>query len=414
MEAMNHQAHSPLEGVRVLELSQIMAGPICGLMLADLGAEVIKIEKFPGGDDARAFNNSGAFREMPASFQIINRGKKSVALDIRTPEGRDTLIRLVKGADVITENFRPGTLERLGLGPDVLMKANPALICVSISGYGGKGELTTRGGFDLVLQAFSGLISVTGEPGRGGVKPGVPIADVNAGILGALGTLAAYIHRLRSGKGQWVQTSLLQASIQQLYWYAALFFSSGQLPQRLGSAHPIIAPYQTYTCSDGELALGGGNNVIWKRILTVIGKSEWEHDARFVSPKTRLDNREVLAGCLNEVLIKRTRKEWEREFLAAGVPAGPVQNVSEALQHPQTRAVDMVIDVDDANGGQCSALGFPVHFNGMNEPARSAAPLLGQHTRQILSAAGFTDQEYEALRQAHVCMDNEETVPVEP
>ncbi|HWL27385.1 MAG TPA: CoA transferase, partial [Burkholderiaceae bacterium] len=232
------------------------------------------------------------------------------------------------------------------------------------------------------------------------------------GILGALGTLAAYIHRLRSGKGQWVQTSLLQASIQQLYWYAALFFSSGQLPQRLGTAHPIIAPYQTYTCSDGELALGGGNDAIWKRILTVIDKPEWEQDPRFVSPKTRLENREALAECLNQVLIKRTRKEWETEFLAAGVPAGSVQDVGEALQHPQTRAMDMVIDVEDANGGQCSALGFPVHFNGTNQPARSAAPLLGEHTREILMAAGITQQEYEALRQAQVCMDNDEAVPV--
>src|SRR3546814_666735 len=325
MKASTHLAHLPLQGVRVLELSQIMAGPICGLMLADLGAEVIKIEKFPGGDDARAFNSSGGQREMPASFQIINRGKKSVALDIRTPQGRDVLLKLVESADVVTENFRPGTMQRLGLGPDVLMRANPAIICVSVSGYGGKGELTTQGGFDLVLQAFSGLISVTGEPGRTGVKPGVPIADVNAGILATLGTLSAYIHRLRSGEGQWVQTSLLQASIQQLYWYAALFFSTGQLPQRLGSAHPIIAPYQTYTCSDGELALGGGNNSIWKRILTVIDKPEWDHDPRFVSPKTRVANREALAECLNQVLIKRTRKEWERDFLAAGVPAGPVQ-----------------------------------------------------------------------------------------
>lgn len=409
MKPSQHLAHLPLHGVRVLELSQIMAGPICGLMLADLGAEVIKIEKFPGGDDARSFNNSGASREMPASFQIINRGKKSVALDIRTAQGRDALLTLVKHADVVTENFRPGTLERLGLGPDVLMKANPAIICVSVSGYGGKGELSSLGGFDLVLQAFSGLISVTGEPGRSGVKPGVPIADVNAGILAALGTLAAYIHRLRSGQGQWVQTSLLQASIQQLYWYAALFFSSGQLPQRLGTAHPIIAPYQTFTCSDGELAIGGGNNAIWKRILTVIGKPEWDEDPRFVSPKTRLDNREVLAKCLNSVLIKKTRAQWEREFLAAGVPAGPVQNVEEALQHPQTRAVDMVIDVDDANGGQCPALGFPIHFNGVNRPASSAAPLLGEHTREILEEAGITPHAYEALRSANICMDLSES-----
>lgn len=404
----------PLRGVRVLELSQIMAGPICGLMLADLGADVIKIEKFPAGDDARAFNNSGAPGEMPASFQMINRGKKSVALDIRTDAGRQALLRMVRKTDVLTENFRPGTLQRLGLGPDVLMRENPALICVSVSGYGAKGDLQSRGGFDLVLQAFSGLISVTGEPGRGGVKPGVPIADINAGVLATLGVLAAYIHRLRSGKGQWVQTSLLQASVQQLYWYAALFFSSGQLPERLGTAHPIIAPYQTYQCADGELALGGGNDSIWKRIVQIVGKPEWEIDPSFRSPKDRLDNREKLAACLNAVLVKRTRAEWERDFLAAGVPCGPVQTVDEALLHPQTRSLDMVIDVADANGGNARAIGLPILFDGSNHPARSAAPRLGQDTQTVLRELGFSGDEITALKNAGASWDGLEGHPQAP
>ena len=404
MENLQLTAQRPLAGVRVLELSQIMAGPICGLMLADLGAEVIKIEKIKGGDDARAFNNSGKPNEMPASFQMINRGKKSVAIDIRTEKGRELLLKLVEDADILTENFRPGTLQRLGLGPEVLRKANPQLICLSVSGYGPKGPMSDHGGFDLVLQAFAGLISVTGEADGPPVKPGVPIADINAGVMAALGALAAYVHRLRTGKGQWVQTSLLQVSIQQLYWYAALFFSAGKLPERLGTAHPIIAPYQTYRCSDGDLAVGGGNDTNWKRICKVVGKPEWEADDRFATPKSRLENRGALERVLNGALAERTRAEWEEAFIAAGVPAGPVQTVDEALNHAQTRAVDMVIDVADSNGGKAKAIGLPLHFDGENEPARTAAPFLGEHTKELLGSIGIGSDDYAALCAEGVCL----------
>ncbi|GLC97996.1 CoA transferase [Cupriavidus sp. TA19] len=407
MDQLHLTAQRPLEGVRVLELSQIMAGPICGLMLADLGAEVIKIEKISGGDDARAFNNSGTPNEMPASFQMINRGKKSVAIDIRTEEGRMLLLRLVKDADILTENFRPGTLQRLGLGPDVLRKENPRLICVSVSGYGPKGPMADHGGFDLVLQAFSGLISVTGEADRPPVKPGVPIADINAGVMAALGALAAYVHRLRTGEGQWVQTSLLQVSVQQLYWYAALFFSAGKLPERLGTAHPIIAPYQTYRCADGDLAIGGGNDTNWRKICKVLERPEWENDVRFATPKSRLENRAALESALNSVLAMRTRAAWEHAFIVAGVPVGPVQTVDEALNHAQTRAVGMVIDVDNANGGIAQAIGLPLHFNGENKPARTAAPFLGEHTRELLSTIGVGPEDYTSLCSAGVCLGYE-------
>ncbi len=395
----------PLEGMRVLELSQIMAGPICGLMLGDLGAEVIKIEKFPGGDDARAFNSSGGAREMPASFQMINRGKKSVALDLKSPLGRETLLKMLQQVDVVTENYRPGVLARLGLAPDDLLRVNPGLIVVSVSGYGSHGPLSGRGGFDLVLQAFSGLISVTGEADRPPVKPGVPTADINAGILAALGTLSAYIYRLRTGKGQWVQTSLLQASMQQLYWQAAAFLSSGVLPQRLGTAHPLIAPYQTFSCSDGELAIGGGNNSIWKKIVEVLNKPEWDQDPRFDSPKNRISHRAALEALMNEVLGNHSRAYWEEKLLAAGVPAGPVQDVGEALEHPQTQALNMVIEAENANGGMMQSLGLPILFNGANSPARQAAPMLGQHTREVLRAFGVPPDAYARLLETRACME---------
>jgi crotonobetainyl-CoA:carnitine CoA-transferase CaiB-like acyl-CoA transferase len=404
---MNQQANAPgwqpLKGLRVLELAQIMAGPVAGLMLADLGADVIKVEKFPGGDDARGFNSKKA-GDMPASFEVLNRGKRSVAINLKTGQGRDSLRRMVAQADVLTENFRPGTLEGLGLGVKQLLEINPRLIYCSVTGYGSRGPLAERGGFDLILQAFSGLISVTGEPGRPPVKPGVSIADVNAGILAALGVLGAYIHVLRTGQGQHVETSLLQASIQQLYWYAALFFSGGTMPDRLGTAHPVIAPYQTFQCSDGEIAIGGANEANWVRITAVLGHPEWRGDPRFTTPLQRLQNREALTACLNAALAGHTRAEWEARLSAAGVPVGPVQSVGEALSHPQSRAMDMVVDADTADGGRRPMIGLPLHFSGRNAPATTAAPRLGEHTRAVLAEFGFATAEIDALLEQHAVL----------
>jgi len=390
------QGWLPLKGVRVLELAQIMAGPVAGLLLADLGADVIKVEKFPGGDDARGFNSKGA-GDMPASFEVLNRGKRSIAINLKTEQGREALRRLVAKVDVLTENFRPGTMEGLGLGADSLRALNPRLIYCSITGYGSRGPLSERGGFDLILQAFCGLISVTGEPGRAPVKPGVSIADVNAGILGALGVLGAYIHVLRTGRGQHVETSLLQASMQQLYWYAALFFSSGAVPERLGTAHPIVAPYQTFKCADGEVAIGGANEANWLRLTEVVGHPEWRSDPRFSSARARLQHRADLTECLNAALAHRTRAQWESLLNAAGVPAGPVQSVAEALSHPQARAIDIVVDADTADGGRRPMIGLPLHFDGRNAPATTAAPRLGEHTQQVLAEFGFSTSEIDQL-----------------
>ncbi len=389
------EACRPLAGLRVLELAQVMAGPVTGLMLADLGAEVIKIEKMPGGDDTRSFNKSND--DVPPSFQILNRGKKSLALDLKHPAGRETLERLVRNADVLTENFRPGTIEKLGIGPDRLLAINPRLIICSITGYGRKGPLAGRGGFDLILQAYAGLISVTGEADRPGVKPGVSIADVNAGILAGLGVLAAYIRVLRTGKGQRVETSLLQASMQQLYWYAALFFSTGQNPGRLGTAHPIIAPYQTFRCADGELAIGGANESNWQRLVDVLAHPEWRDDPRFKTPRSRLENRQALTDCMNAALESQTRAYWEQKLNAAGIPAGPVQTVGEALGHPQSRAMDMVVDAATPDGGSTPMIGLPLHFDGRNRAAVTAAPRFGADTVAVLRAGGFGEAEIDRL-----------------
>ena len=390
------EAWLPLKGLRVLELSQVMAGPVAGLMLADLGADVIKIEKPAGGDDARGFNSKGA-GDMPASFEVLNRGKRSLALDLKSPHGRDVLRKMVSKADVLTENFRPGTMDKLGVGATELMALNPKLIYCSITGYGRWGPLAERGGFDLILQAFSGLVAVTGEAGRSPVKPGVSVADVNAGILACLGVLGAHIHQLKTGQGQHVETSLLQASMQQLYWYAALFFSDAPLPPRLGTAHPIIAPYQTFTCDDGEIALGGANEANWVRITDVVGRPEWRSDQRFSTARQRLQHRDELTAELNGALAGRTRSQWEDAFSSAGVPVGPVQSVQEALSHPQAKAMDVVVDAATAAGGRRPMIGFPVHFSGRNAPNTQAAPRLGQHSAEVLQETGISPAEIDAL-----------------
>ncbi|MBU9253809.1 CaiB/BaiF CoA transferase family protein [Burkholderia multivorans] len=400
----------PIKGLKVLELSQIMAGPVCGLMLADMGADVYKVEKIPNGDDARSYGKASD-AGIPPSFVMLNRGKRSIGIDIKSDVGKAVLLRMAAQSDVITENFRPGVIDRLGLGYEALRQLNPALIYCSITGYGRKGPLASKGGFDLILQAFSGLISVTGEEDGAPVKPGVSIADVNAGILAAVGILAAYVHRLRTGRGQRVDTSLLQASLQQMYWYAAAYFSRGVIAKPSGTAHPLISPYQVYRCRDGRIAIGGANEANWERIAETLGHPEWKADPRFATPDARLAHRRALETLINDVLSSDNVESWLRRLDEASVPAGPVQNVAQALEHEQSKAIGMVVDVEAPNGGTTRSLGLPIHFNGTTQIASRAAPRVGQDTTDILRRFGFSDGEIDdliasgAVLQAGVSLD---------
>jgi crotonobetainyl-CoA:carnitine CoA-transferase CaiB-like acyl-CoA transferase len=388
---------APLAGVKVLELSQIMAGPTCGLMLSDMGADVIKVEKWPGGDDARGYSKASDGATMAPSFMMINRGKRSLAVDIRTPQGQAVVKRLVQGADVLTENFRMGALEKQGLGYDELVKVNPAIIYCSINGYGRTGPMAAKGGFDLILQAFSGLMSVTGEVGGKPVKTGNSVADMNAGIIGAFGILAAYIQRLKTGKGSRVDTSLLQSSVHQMMWFAAGYFSAGIVAKPNGTAHPLIAPYETFSCSDGDIAIGGANQSNWERIAKMLGHEEWMADPRFIDGATRLANRQELADLMTLQLREKTVAQWLAELDAAGVPAGPVNNVAQALENEQTKAVSMVIDVDHPNGKKGRAIGSPLHINGKSLAKTDAPPKVGQHTAAVLKEFGFAPDEIAGL-----------------
>ena len=386
----------PLAGVRVLELAQIMAGPTCGMMLADMGADVIKVEKLPGGDDARGYREP-RINGVSAPFLILNRNKRGLALDLKHPMGRDILLRLVKTADVVTENYRRGTLEKFRLGYDVLAKTNPGLIYCAVSGYGRNGPLGDKGGFDLIAQGFAGLMSITGEPGRPPMKTGNPVADINAGILAVGGILAAYVHKLKTGQGQVVDTSLMEAALQQTYWQAAIYFATGESPGPTGSAHVLTAPYQAFRARDGWINIGGANQANWERIAEVLGHPEWRDDPRFATNSARMENLDALVALMDAVLVTRSKAEWLTAFDAAGVPAGPVHSLGEALTHPQTRARGMVVDLEHPEAGATRALGSPLHFSATPTRVDRPAPLLGEHTREVLRESGYTDAEVDAF-----------------
>jgi crotonobetainyl-CoA:carnitine CoA-transferase CaiB-like acyl-CoA transferase len=386
----------PLAGVRVLELAQIMAGPTCGMLLADMGADVIKVEKLPGGDDARDYREPRV-NGVSAPFLMLNRNKRGIALDLKKPEGREVLMRMVGSADVLTENYRRGTLEKLGLGYEVLARANPGLIYCAVSGYGRDGPWGDKGGFDLIAQGFAGLMSITGEPGGPPVKTGNSVADINAGILAAVGILAACVHKLRTGQGQVVDTSLMEAALQQTYWHAAAFFATGRSPGATGSAHILTAPYQAFRTADGWINIGGANQANWERIAEALGHAEWRRDPRFADNSSRMANLPALVDAMNAVLARRTTAQWLETLDAAGVPAGPVHSIGEALSHPQTRARDMVVALEHPQAGRTQALGCPVHFSATPTRIDRPAPLLGEHTREVLREFGYADAEIDVL-----------------
>jgi crotonobetainyl-CoA:carnitine CoA-transferase CaiB-like acyl-CoA transferase len=382
----------PLAGMRVLELAQIMAGPTCGMMLADMGADVIKVEKLPGGDDSRGYREPRV-NGVSAPFMILNRNKRGIALNLKHEKGRAILLRMVKDADVLTENYRRGTLEKFGLGYGVLSVINPGLIYCSVSGYGRDGPYGDKGGFDLIAQGFSGLMSVTGEPGRPPAKTGNSIADVNAGILAVVGITAAYTHKLKTGQGQIVDTSLMEAALQQTYWHAAIYFATGQSHGPTGSAHLLAAPYQAFRASDGWINVGGANQANWERIADVMGHPEWRDDPRYATNSARMQNLDALTAEMSAVLVARSRAEWMEAFDAAGVPVGPVHTIGEALSHPQTLARNMVVDLEHPQAGPTKALGCPIHFSKTPTQITRHAPMLGEHSRELLREYGYDDAE---------------------
>jgi len=389
----------PLHGIKVVELAQIMAGPTCGLMLADMGADVIKVEKLPAGDDARGYSDPMVNGE-PAAFMILNRNKRSLAVDLKTPGGLEVVRRLLAGADVLIENFRKGTLDKLGLGYDAVSQLAPRLIYCAVSGYGRTGPYADKGGFDLIAQGFAGIMSFTGEPGGPPAKSGTSVADINAGILAALGIVSALVARATTGRGQLVETSLMEAAVQQTYWQSAMFFATGVNAGPTGSAHLLTAPYQAFATRDGWINVGGANQANWERIARVIGRPELAADPRFKTNRDRMRNVGELTALLGERLRERPSADWIAEFEAAGVPVGPVNRIGDMLADPQVAARDMVIEVDHPRAGRTRALGMPIKFSDTRAELTRPAPLLGQHSREILGDLGYSAAEIAALARA--------------
>jgi crotonobetainyl-CoA:carnitine CoA-transferase CaiB-like acyl-CoA transferase len=399
----------PLAGLKVVDLTHVMAGPTCTLMLADMGAEVIKVEKKPDGDDTRRMIPPKIGDEA-APYLMMNRNKRGIVLDLKHPDGARVLRRLLADADVFVENFAPGVLERLGFGYETLRREHPALIYCSLSGFGRTGPYKERRGFDLVAQAMAGIMTFTGEAGGPPTKCGPPLSDITAGLLAAMGIAAAYAHRLKTGEGQWVETSLFEAALVQTYWQSAIALATGVAPKAMGSAHPLNAPYQAFEAADGWIVVGGANQRNWLRTLEALGAPELAEDPRFRSGADRMANLAALEEELGARFRRKPAQHWLDALEASGVPCGPVYDMLQALADPQTAAREMVVEVPHTTLGSVKTLGFPVKFSKTPGKVRQGAPLLGEHTREVLAAAGFSADEIAAFEKSGAVVSHDKSV----
>jgi crotonobetainyl-CoA:carnitine CoA-transferase CaiB-like acyl-CoA transferase len=386
-----------LDGITVLDATQVMAGPYCGMLLADMGARVIKVEP-PAGDSSRRM--AGARGDDSPAFNAVNRGKQGIVLDLTCQQAREVFARLSRAADIVVENFRPGVMAKLGLDYATLSRDNPRLIYASVSGHGQTGPWAHKGGFDLIAQGLSGLMSVTGHPGEAPAKVGVPITDLGAGLFALIGVLGALHHRSRTGRGQHIDTSLVEAGLALSVWEATHFFTTGKVPGPIGSAHRLSAPYEAFRCADGYITIGGANDRNFVKIARVLGHPEWVADDRFTNNDGRIAHRAVLAGLINAVTSKEPRAFWLEQFDQAGVPCGPILDYQEALATPQAAAREMTMEVEHPTLGPLRTLGTPIKMSETPLNPGRRAPLLGEHTDAVLIAAGYDDSEIEQLRYA--------------
>ena len=383
--ASDSQPTGPLAGMRVLDCTHVIAGAWCSMLLADLGADVIKIEP-PKGEVTRTA--VGPFR----AYDFINRNKRAIAVDMGKPEGAAVLRRLAAWADVWVENFRPGALDRLGLGYDDLAKVNASLIYCSISGFGHDGPYRERGGLDLVTQAMSGIMSFVGEPGGNPVSTAVPISDLNAGTFGALGVVAAWAHLQKTGEGQHVETTLLESALAYTVWEAGLYFTLGEVAAPRGSRHRLAAPYEALKTGDGYVVVGVNNQSLWQRFCEALDLPALQTDPRFETAIVRVMNREELKPAIEARLAEHTTQHWLEKMLARGIPCGPINTIDKALADPQVQARGIVVRMGDRD-----FIGSPIKMTRTPPALRLGPAEIGEHSREVLRAAGFTADEVEAL-----------------
>ena len=394
----------PLDGLNVLDLTNIMAGPYCSMVLGDMGADVVKIEDFPEGDGTRRFDPK--INDESYCFAVLNRNKKSLALDLKDPRGKAIFMKLAAKADIITENFRPGVVKKLGIDYDSVRAFNPGVIYASMSGFGQTGPYGKKGGFDIIAQGMSGIMLMTGYPGGRPAKVGIAMNDIASGVTTVYGILAAYIGRLRSGVGQYLETSLLEAGLAWTPWEFGAYFGSGELPQATGTRHRRSTPYQAYKTSDGYVTVGASNDKLWNLFCTsVCQKPEWLTDPRFEEASIRLKNIDTLEREIEIVFGVETTAHWVEKLDAVGIPGGPVYGYDEILRDPHIAARNMVVDIDHPKIGPMKTLGLPIKSSGELTAIRKPAPWLGQHSDEVLRSIGYGADEIDALHRDGVTFD---------
>ncbi len=392
------QHDGALRGLRVLDLSRILSGPFATMTLGDLGADVVKIENSSNGDDTRSWGPP-YLGDTASYFLSVNRNKRSVAIDLKEPDGNELVRRLARTADVIVENFRPGTAARLGLGYEQVAIDNPGVVYASISGYGQTGPYSQEPGYDAVAQAVSGVMSVTGEQHGQPARVGVSSADLAAGMWATIGVLAALRERDRTGSGQWVDVSLLDGQIAWLTYVAGGHFATGAVPGRYGSAHPTIVPYQAFPTAEGHIMIAAGNDRLWRSFAIAVGLGHLTDDPRFATNPERVRNRDVLLPLIENALASRTAHEWAKLLADAAVPAGPINTVDQALSHPQITARGMVTTTEHPSAGTVRTLSSPIKLSGSPVSVRDAPPQHGQHTADVLAGLGVSAEHLEQLHQ---------------
>ena len=386
----------PLQDVKVLDLTNVLAGPYCGMVLGDLGANVIKVEAFPGGDSSRRFDpkvNGESY-----CFAVLNRNKRGIALNLKHPDGKAALMKMAETADVVMENFRPGVVKRLGIDYDSIAKFNPGVVYASMSGFGQTGPYSQRGGFDIIAQGMSGMMKMTGHPDSPPAKVGIAMNDIASGITALYGILGAYIGRLRSGKGQYLETSLLEAGMAWTPWEFGAWAGSGEIPTATGSRHRRSTPYQAYRTRDGHVTVGAGNDKLWRAFCNeVVKRPEWLTDPRYADPSIRLEHVDELERDIEAVFANADTAEWVELLEAAGVPGGPVYGYDQLLADPHVIEREMIVEIEHPKIGLMKTLGLPIKSSGNLTQIRRPAPMLGQHSAEVLEQYGYTSEQIAAM-----------------
>ena len=394
-------SNQSLEGITVIDCSQILAGPFCSMLLADHGARVIKVEKPNGGDDVRGWGPP-FIGDDSSAFVQLNRNKESISLDIKEKSGKEILKKLIKTADVLIENSRVGTMDKLGFGYDDVKKINSKIIYCSITGFGSEGPYSKRGGFDLIAQGMSGLMSITGHPDSPPAKVGVPIADLNTGMFAMQGILSAYIHRLKKNEGQYMEVSLLESALAYTMYESSIYFTTGKISTPDGSAHRLTAPYQAFKTKDGYINIGAANQSNWERLLNVLGLENLNKDPDFSDSKSRQVNRKKLEKILEKIFITKSSKEWIKILIESSIPSGPIYNMKEVWEDEQVKYRKMDVKLDHPKQKKSRNIGVAVKLSKTPGKIKTPAPLYGEHSSKILKELVYSEDEIKNLINSNI------------